>query len=113
MARCTKFSQQSQVTNIVRDWSTALRFAKKATEIAETNPNAWGLLGKITVHKDIFAGWEGLGIPTRIRSREKAAEAEDYFTKALTFARRQKNPDIVVDLLPNPEVASNKRVWIS
>jgi tetratricopeptide (TPR) repeat protein len=82
-----------------KDWSTALRFAKKATEIAETNPNAWGLLGKITVHKDIFAGWEGFGIPTRIRSREKAAEAEDYFTKALTFARRQKNPDIIVDLL--------------
>jgi tetratricopeptide (TPR) repeat protein len=82
-----------------KDWSTAMAFAKKATELAETNPSGWGLLGKITVHKDIFAGWEGMGIPTKIRSREKATEAEEYFTKALTLARRQKNPEILVELL--------------
>lgn len=82
-----------------KDWSTALAFSKKATEIAETNPSGWGLLGRVTLHKDIFAGWEGVGIPTKIRSPEKAAQAEEYFTKALTFARRQKNPEITVDLL--------------
>jgi tetratricopeptide (TPR) repeat protein len=82
-----------------KDWSTALTFAKKATEIAETNPSGWGLLAKITVHKDIFDGWEGIGIPTKVRSRDEAAEAEEYLTKALTLARRQKNPEIIVELL--------------
>ncbi len=82
-----------------KDWDIAIRFAKKCTQIAEANPNGWGPLGKVIVHRDVFAGWEGIGIPTKIRSREKAAEAEECFSKALSLARKETNSQVTLDLL--------------
>jgi tetratricopeptide (TPR) repeat protein len=82
-----------------QDWKNAVELARSCTKIAEGNSKTWALLGRAVIRGEVSSSWERLGLPTRLRSQEKAAEAEEYLSKALELARQEGNPEMVVELL--------------